>query len=181
MLFEIPWSGKRKGNEKDGRPSEASSAEGGTKSRAELESEFRDLMRKGMYEETKADAGKGIIEGDGETYSPEEKAGFLGACSQDLSEFAAGIPDLGAGRAGNARYGTNVGLFVEWDSDGVRPVWVRHAADERSGSADEERDPIVIAKQLPFPVLEGAFDNAKTELERLKAESIRKGLSSESS
>lgn len=179
MLFEIPWKGlKKKETPKGGESSESGDQE---KSRAELESEIRDLMYRGSYEETKADAGKGIIEGDGEIYSTIEKAGFLGAWNQDLSALAAGIPDVKKGRIGNSRHGTSVGLFVEWDSEGVRPVWVKRAADEDGKGADEERDPLVIAEALPFPVLEGAYDNAKAELERLKADSIRTALSKDMS
>jgi len=172
MLFEIPLFGRKKKEEPV-----SPVPEGQEKGRRELEGEFRDLLRKGSYEETSAESGKDIIEGEGkETYSTVEKAGFLGAWSQDLSELTAGIPDIGKGRVGNAAYGTSIGLFVEWDADGVRPVWVKRAADEASGEGEEEREPLEIAGNFPFPVLEGAFDNAKAELERLKAESIRKGL-----
>ncbi|MEI7749682.1 MAG: hypothetical protein WCJ25_01620 [Candidatus Moraniibacteriota bacterium] len=169
MLFELPPF------EKAGKKEEPKNDPVHEKNRAGLEGEFRALMNKRRYEETSASAGAGIIEGDGkETYDIAEKVGFLGAWNADLAEIVESLPEVSKGQAGASRYERSSGLLVEWDQDGVRPVWIRRSESGASGSTEKVFDMLEIANRFTFLELERAYDNAKAELERLKKDEERK-------
>jgi len=170
MLYELPPFGK------SGKEEEQKNDPVHEKSRAELEGEFRTLMNKGRYEETSASAGVGIVEGDGkETYIIAEKVGFLGAWSADLAGIAESLPETSKGRIGASRDEASAGLLVEWDRDGVRPVWIRQSETGASDRPEKVFDMLKIASAFTLPELEAAYDATKTELERLKEDEERKG------
>ncbi|HWQ59659.1 MAG TPA: hypothetical protein VN420_00735 [Candidatus Fimivivens sp.] len=200
MLFEVPAFGpfKKKSTPEVSEPETPFSQ----MTREEREWAMRDQLRKPGYEETSLAAGKGIIVGgEPETYpeekgevpvsvhkdgilvaegesdcSTEEKVGFMEGWSEDLSGVARSIPGIFPGRAGNSRYENSTGLLVEWDAEGVRPVWIRAtgSGDSFRLRREEIREFSEIAEAFSLSELEGAFDGARIALERLTEDDERK-------
>lgn len=168
--------------------------------RAEREWAMRNQLWKSKYRETQADAGEGIIVGGesgtypikktealnavqdngiliGESepdYSTEQKVGFMEGWSEDLSEIIRNIPGIYPARAGSSKYETSSGLLVEWDAEGVRPVWIHATGSGDSIRREEVRDFSEIAEAFTHSEIEHVFGAAKIVLEGIKAEEERK-------
>lgn len=196
MMFEVPAFGPfRKKSAPEAPQSEKVFSE---MSRAEREQAMRDELRKSRYRETKVDAGEGIIVGgepetypieetevhtvirddgiligeDEPEYSVEQKIGFMEEWSEDLSGVARGVS--GSGRAGASLYETSTGLLVEWDGEGVRPVWIKMEESGDSLRNAEVREFSEIAESFPLSAIEAAFDGARVALESVKKEEERR-------
>ncbi|NTV55328.1 MAG: hypothetical protein HGA16_02405 [Candidatus Moranbacteria bacterium] len=199
MIFEVPAFGPFKKKTPDISKPEKPFFQMDIPTR---EQTMRDLLRNPKYQETKADMGTGItvgwepetypIEKTGERddvrddgilvgedkpeYLMEQKLGFMKGWCEDLSVEARSIPGISPGRAGNSRYEASTGLLVEWDEEGVRPVWMKTEGSGDTFQKVEIRDLPIIAESFSLSEIESAFDGARDALEYLKrSETIKNG------